>query len=128
MAVFWWWQKLAGVCSGIPCMSPGRSWARDGSGAQHEDGAVEHGGGDFLSTITSCGSVEPQGTRHSTERRKFPMLIVLTFSQIQFPFRIFSLLSSPFFSPWSPILLLPLPYTVQVRAALVSESHAVLIS
>lgn len=118
-AVFWW-QKLAGVCPGIPCLSPGRSWARDGSGAQREDGAVERFGGALPENHHLPCSVEPQGTRSSTERRMFPMLSVLTSSQIQFPFLIFSLLQSPFLSPWSPILLLPLPYTVQVRAALVS--------
>lgn len=59
-----------------------------------EDGAVEHCGGDFPSTITSCGSIEPQGTRNSTR------------CELSSHFRKFSFLSSFFHSCHLPSSLL----------------------
>lgn len=100
-----WRRRCSGVgrstgtrlfCRGIPCMSPGRSWARDGSGARREDGVVEP----FPRTMHLLLWFSWASRNKELHRKtnvpdvSCPHIIA---NSVSFPF---SLLQSPFFSPW----------------------------
>lgn len=94
---FRWWQKQ--VCSGIPRMSFGRSWARDGSGARC---VRTRGRGVILGNRHLLWFSWASGNKDFHWKTEAPDAGCPHLSQIHFPFLLFTpaVSSSPFFSPW----------------------------